>query len=361
MRLYQIVRQGEIMSNQKREIHPLKKMNANLILDALADMKTATRKQLAERTGLSQPTVNTIVLELEQKGIVCPGNFAASDGGRRPQCYTLQTDHLRAAIVRVLPRKLIHAVVTVDGKVIRRNIWPISASDSHLEKLQTLLHTLKNQDDDIQVVSIGVPGVVGTGGVLHAIPHVPSLEGVALSYVLEEKLGLPVYVENDVNLVALGSIASNAGQSDSDMVLVHIGQGVGAGIVMNGQIVRGFSSFAGEISYMFKVPEAEQCATLEYLLEQADGLQQKAQLIADLVINIICLLNPPTIVFGGEFTTEEMLRHLRHICESHLPLWTLPSFHQMTDGDAAYEKGLLTLVRDVLSETHFEHVGGSAS
>ena len=349
------------MSSRKSEIHPLKKLNSNLILQALSEMKTATRKQLAERTGLSQPTVNAIVQELEQKGVVCPGSFAASDGGRRPQCYTLQTDHLRAAVIRVLPRELIHAVVTVDGKVIRRNIWTLDDCDSHLEKLQTLLQTLRKQDSDIRVVSIGVPGVVGPGGVLYAIPHVPGLEGVALSYVLEEKLGLPVYVENDMNLVALGSTASGVGQPDSDMVLVHIGQGVGAGIIMGGRIVRGFSSFAGEIAHMFKVPQAEQCETLEYLLEQADGLQQKAELIADLLINIICLLNPPVIAFGGEFTTEEMLRHLRHICENRLPHWTIPSFHLMADEGAAYEKGLLTVVRDVLAEVQFEQTGGSAS
>jgi len=343
------------MYNQKNEIHPLKKLNANLILHALSEMKTATRKQLAERTRLSQPTVNAIVQELEQRGVVRPGNFAASDGGRRPQCYTLQTDHLRAAVIQVLPQELVHAVVTVDGKVIRRNIWPLADSDSHLEKLQILLQTLKKQDDNIRVVSIGVPGVVGPGGVLHAIPHVPSLEDVALSYVLEEKLGFPVYVENDMNLVALGSIVSGVSQSDSDMVLVHIGQGVGAGIVMGGRIVRGFSSFAGEIAYMFNEPGTEHsCETLENLLEQADGVQAKAQLIADLVINIICLLNPPVIVFGGESTTEEMLRHLRHICESRLPLWTIPSFHLMTDESAAYEKGLLMLVRNVLAETQFE-------
>jgi len=349
------------MSGKNGEIHPLKELNANLVRHALSEMKTATRKQLAERTGLSQPTVNAIVQELEEMGVVCPGNFAASEGGRRPKCYTLQTDHLRAAVIQVLPRELVHAVLTVDGKVIRRNIWTLTDSDSHLEKLQALLQTLKKQDENIRVVSIGIPGVVGPGGVLYAVPHVPSLEGVALSYVLEEKLGIPVYVENDMNLVALGSIASDAGQPDSNMVLVHIGQGVGAGIVIDGRIVRGFSSFAGEIAYMYKEAEVEQCETLEYLLEQADGLQQKAQLIADLVINIICLLNPPVIAFGGEFTTEEMLKHLRHMCEDHLPLWTLPTFHLMADESAAYEKGLLTHVRDVLAEAQFGRAGGNAS
>ncbi|MCL2391440.1 MAG: ROK family transcriptional regulator [Oscillospiraceae bacterium] len=349
------------MSNRKNEIHPLKEMNANLILNALSEMKTATRKQLADHTGLSQPTVNTIVQELEQKGVVRPGSFAASEGGRRPQCYTLQTDHLRAGVIRVLPRELAYIVATIDGKVISRNSWALTPSDSHLEKLQSLLQTLKKQDDDIRVFSVGVPGAVGPGGALYSITQIPSLEGVTLSYILQEKLGLPVYVENDMNSVALGSIASSIGQPDSDMVLVHIGQGVGAGIVMGGRIVRGFSRFAGEIAHLNKVPGVDPCATLEHLLNEADGLQEKVKLIADLIINIICLLNPPTIAFGGEFITEEILQGVQQLCENNLPNWAIPSFHLMTNESAAYEKGLLTLVRDMLIEAQFEQARGRAS
>jgi len=340
------------MPNQNGEIHPLKNLNNNLILNALSEMKTATRKQLAERTGLSQPTVNAIVQELEQSGIVYPGKFAASDGGRRPQYYILQTDHLRAAAIRVQPHAIMYHVATVDGNIIKRGTLAVSDPHSYLEKLQALIHTLKKQDDNIRVVSVGVPGVVSTDGLLYAIPHVPSLEGVALSRILSKTQGVPVYVENDMNLVALGSTIS-----DSDMVFVHIGRGVGAGVIMNRRIVRGFSNFAGEIAYMYKGAETKNsCETLEYLLEQAGDLKQKAQLMANLVINIICLLNPPVIAFGGALTTKELLQHLRHMCELQLPQWTLPSFHLMTEEDAAYEKGLLTLVEGVLSRMQFQRV-----
>ena len=350
------------MMSRKDDIHPLKKINANMIMHVLSEMKTATRKQLAERTGLSQPTVNTIVQELEEKGIVRPGNFAASEGGRRPKCYTLQTDHLRAAVVRLLPQSLAYLVMTIDGKVIQRNVWALTETDSHLEKLQTLLQTLTKQDENIRVISVGVPGVVGPGGVLFSISQVPSLEGVALSRALEEHLDIPVYVENDLNLVALGSTVSGLTKPDSDIVFVHVGQGVGAGVVMGGRIVRGFSNFAGEIAFMVKDAGDGQCGeALESLIIQTDSLARKAELIAEPLINIICLLNPPTIAFGGELISEELLRHLRQICEQHLPIWALPTFHFMVEEDAAYEKGLLTLVHGVLSQTHFAQAEGNVS
>jgi len=339
------------MPVKKNDTHPLKEHNANLVLSALMEMKTTTRRQIAQRTGLSQPTVNSIVQELENKGIVQPGNFAASAGGRRPQCYTLQTDHLRAATIRVLQKSLEYVVVTVDGTVIQRNSWAVAEANKPFTSLQSLLTTLLKQDRNIRVVSIGVPGVVGPGGALYAISQIPELDGVSLAFELEKIFGIPVFVENDMNLVALGSVSAESGQSaTTDMVFVHIGEGVGAGIVMGGRIIRGHSSFAGEIAYMVKPLENTKAEeTLEYLLTRTDNIAQQARLISEMIISIICLINPPVISFGSKYASEEMLWHLRHECEKYLPPWTLPVFQLMTDEEDAYDRGLMALIDDVLT------------
>jgi len=319
-------------------------------------MKTVTRRQLAQRTGLSQPTVNSIVQELEHKGFAQPGSFAASAGGRRPQCYTLYTDHLRAATIRILSKSLEYVVITIDGTVIQRNSWAISGTDTPVTALQSLLGTLLKQDDSIRVIGIGVPGVVDPGGVLNAIPQIPALEGVSLLNQLERYCNIPIYIENDMNLVALGSVATEPCHATAaDTVFVHIGEGVGAGIVMGGQIISGFSSFAGEIAYMLKPieadttpSEAENVETLEYLLKKTNNIAEQAKLISTMIISIICLINPPVISFGSTYASEEMLRLIRHECEKYLPVWTLPSFQLMTDEEATYDRGLATLVGDVL-------------
>jgi len=339
-------------------IHSLKEHNESAVLRTLMTMNTATRGQLAQRTGLSQPTVNAIVQELEDKGIVQPGNFAVSAGGRRPQCYTLRTNHMRATTIRVLSKSLEYLVVTIDGTVILRNSWPITATDNVVDALQALLTTLTRQDNNIRVVSIGVPGVVGPGGVLHAIPQIQELEGVSLVRELDTYVDIPIYVENDMNSVALGSVVTEPGQETAkDMVFVHIGEGVGAGIVVGGQIIRGFSSFAGEIKYIFKPLEPKKSQnsinneeTLEYLLAQTSNTAKRAKLLSNIIISIICLLNPPIILFGSKYANEEILWNLRHECENHLPLWTLPTFKLMTEAEeeTAYNKGLKALVDDVL-------------
>jgi len=339
------------MPNNKNDANSLKVHNTSMVLGALMTMKTATRRQLAQRTGLSQPTVNSIVQELENKGYACPGTFAVSAGGRRPICYTLQTDHMRAATIRVLMHSLEYVVVTVDGTVVLRYSWPIANGDTHFTALHSLLRTLLKQDRNIRVVSIGVPGVVNPRGVLCAIPQIPELEGVALARELSEQFGIPIYMENDMNLVALGSVIDESGQTTlSDMVFVHLGEGVGAGIVMSGRIIRGFSSFAGEIAYMVKpFGESNDGESLESLVAQAESIPQQARLIAGMIVSIICLLNPPVISFGSTFASEEMLWHLRHECEKHLPLWTIPSFKLMLNEAAAYDRGLMAQVGEVLT------------
>jgi len=339
---------------QKSDTHPLKEHNTHLVLNSLMSMKTVTRRQLAQRTGLSQPTVNSIVQELENKGFAQPGSFAVSAGGRRPQCYTLYTDRLRAATIRVLSNSLEYVVISIDGTVIQRNSWMISSTDTPVTALQTLLGTLLKQDENIQVVGIGVPGVVGPGGVLNAIPQIPELEGVSLLYELKQVFDIPILIENDMNLVALGSVTTEPGHAAStDMVFVHIGEGVGAGIVMGGQIISGCSSFAGEIAYMLKPietdktpPEVGNIETIEYLLSKTNNVTEQAKLIAAMVVSIICLINPPVISFGSNYASEEMLRYIRYECEKYLPVWTLPTFQLMTDEEAAYDRGLAALVRD---------------
>ena len=338
------------MQIKKSDAHTLKEQNTKLVLSTLLAMKAATRRQLAQRTGLSQPTVNTIVQEMEDNGFVYPGAFAASASGRRPQNYAFREDRLRAVTIRMLAQSLEYTVATADGAVVLRNSWKVMGEETHIIALQSLLQTLLKQDKEIQLVAIGVPGVAGPGGVLHAIPQIPTLEDVALSHILNKQFGLPIYVENDMNLVALGSIESEFGQTTSqDIVFIHLGEGLGAGIVMGGRIIRGFSGFSGETAYITmqngNVGEGE---TLETLFPKAKNPAQQAQLIFGMIANIICLINPPIISFGSIYATEELLRHLRRKCEKHLPLWALPTFSLTENEDAAYDRGLKSLVRNVL-------------
>jgi hypothetical protein len=95
-------------------------------------------------------------------------------------------------------------------------------------------------------------------------------------------------------------------------------------------------------------PKTGNIETLEYLLKKTSNITEQAKLISTMIISIICLINPSVISFGSTYASEEILRLIRHECEKHLPVWTLPSFQLTVDEEATYNRGLAALAGDVL-------------
>ena len=100
-------------------------------------------------------------------------------------------------------------------------------------------------------IGIGVPGPVDTRTrrVSQHVPHVPELAGVALAEVLEQRFGLPVFADNDVNALALAEWMFGVARGAHSLVLLAPGTGFGAGIVLNGRLVRGVGGFGGELGH----------------------------------------------------------------------------------------------------------------
>ena len=104
---------------------------------------------------------------------------------------------------------------------------------------------------DIQGIGIGLPGLVDTPrGVVRFLPNIPGWQNVPLKKDLEKKLAIPVFLENDVNLIALGEWRYGAGRDVRNMVCMTLGTGVGSGLILDGQLYRGPGFAAGELGHM---------------------------------------------------------------------------------------------------------------
>ncbi len=104
---------------------------------------------------------------------------------------------------------------------------------------------------DLLGVGIGVPGVVEfEKGLIYNLTNVPGWKNVPLKKILESKLKIPVLVDNDVNLMALGECRFGAGKDARDLICITLGTGVGAGLIIDGRLYRGASSAAGEVGHM---------------------------------------------------------------------------------------------------------------
>ncbi|MFQ5861144.1 MAG: ROK family protein [Dehalococcoidia bacterium] len=131
------------------------------------------------------------------------------------------------------------------------------------ERLEACLHRLMARAGERPIAGIGVAAagpVESATGALHNPPNLPGWDGVALKPPWEEQFHLPVWVDNDANLAALGEHRYGAGQGISDLVYLAVGTGIGAGVILDGRLVTGSRGMAGELGHMTIDLHGPRCA-----------------------------------------------------------------------------------------------------
>ncbi len=114
-----------------------------------------------------------------------------------------------------------------------------------------LLHIHKISSKALFGVGVGIAGLVEEGtGIVHNLTNIPGWRGINLARILKSRLKVPVYIDNDANLMTLAEFHKGAGRGSRNLVCITLGTGVGGGIVINGRLHRGSSSSAGEIGHI---------------------------------------------------------------------------------------------------------------
>ena len=148
-------------------------------------------------------------------------------------------------------------VVTRDGRIVAQERTPThrDGPGSALETIVALIDTLRASAEksgaSLAGIGVGVPGPVNTvtGRIGEHVPHVPELARQPLAAMLSERFRLPAFVDNDCNALALGEWMFGAGRGSRSMVLLALGTGFGAGIVLDGRLLRGAGGFGGELGH----------------------------------------------------------------------------------------------------------------
>jgi predicted NBD/HSP70 family sugar kinase len=234
----------------------LHRANLERVLRAVRMAGSLTQAEIARTTGLSAATVSNIVRELKDVGtvVVTP----TSSGGRRARSVSLSADagivvgvdfghsHLRVAV-----GNLAHRVLAEESEPLDTD----ASADQGFGRAEQLVARLLEQTgfrpDKVIGVGLGVPGPIdGETGALGSTAILPGWTGIAPGRELSSRLGMPVYVDNDANLGALGELVWGAGRGLSDLAYIKVASGVGAGLVISGQIYRGPGGTAGEIGHI---------------------------------------------------------------------------------------------------------------
>lgn len=287
-----------------------------------------SRADLARETGLTKATVSSLVSDLLARGLV--GEVAEQLGAvGRPATLVGATGSSVVSVAMQVEIDHVSASATdLVGRVLaterRREDNRLGGPDAVLGRLaevaSTVLEEVDRRGGQVVGACLAVPGLVEplSGEILVAPNlawsrlHLTGLHGV---------LGLPpgvhVAVENEANLAALAELGRWDQDAPPSFVYVSGGVGVGAGIVVDGRLLRGVHGFGGELGHLVVEPEGTRCACgargcLETVVgaERAASSPVRARALARALTGVVHLLDPATIVLGGTFSGDEELAEL---------------------------------------------------
>ena len=313
--------------------HLMKKCNSDIIYSMIRERGPISKPALATATKLSLPTVNRLVDELVEQGMVREnGSQGTGTVGRRARMYVSNDDAGCVISFFHTGQGWLGGVCNLAGQFRKTQHFAITdrSRSGMLSQLQDAYSQLSgNCGDQVLGVGMGIPGVVH-GGAVSSIPQIPCWEGVQLQQELQECFGVPVFIENDVKLLTAGYYARECPKSCEDLLFLVVGHGLGSGMIINRKLYKGAGCFAGECGYMILdgqrsgtgTPALEQhLAELARQVEAGDSAAQAAYLriIAQILANFITVIDPQRIALQGVGIREETVAEIRRELEQYLP------------------------------------------
>lgn len=342
--------------------------------------EATTRPEIGRVTGLGRGVVTQRVDQAIEMGFLEDGEFGPSSGGRAPRTLRFRSERGRI-IVCALGALHIHVGITaLEGDVVDQmhRTWDISRGPAEsIDAVMAMIDELlaRNPETPVWAVTVGVPGPVDFhSGRPVAPPIMPGWNGFNVRRRFEERFEAPVWVDNDVNLLAFSERARRA-DPFLDLIYVKVGSGIGAGLLSQGHVHRGSNGAAGDIGHVRVRDSEEQCRcgkigcleavasgwaivrdaeaaiadgatgslakavqageqlTPEHVSRGAtDGdalaislIQRSARVIGESIATLVNVFNPGVIVIGGAMASagEVFLAEVRQrVYELSLPLAT---------------------------------------
>lgn len=368
------------------------------LFDLLRDGRPWTRAQLAEATGLARSTITARIDTLMRLGLVAPFGGARSTGGRPPALFALNPTAKLVVGVDVGATHARAALTDLNGSILGEIDARLAVADGPeavlawvVESVRHLVDASERPIDDLAAIGIGLPGPVehSTGRPINP-PIMPGWDRYDVPAHLQANYPVPVLVDNDVNIMALGERRLHLREVD-DLVLIKVATGIGAGIVSGGVLQRGAQGTAGDLGHV-RVPGADdvlcRCGNSGCLEAVAAGpalaaavrahgevaetggdvvelvrsgsqpaisvVRQAGRDIGEVVAMMVNLINPSVVVIGGQVAGagEHLLAGIREsVYQRSLPLATehLRIVTSRAGGEAAVLGASALAIEHVLS------------
>lgn len=380
------------------------------IVNMVRTGEASTRPEIGRLTGLGRGVVTQRVDNAISMGFLEDGEFAPSSGGRAPRTLRFRADAGRIVVCALGGLHFHIGVADLDGVLLEQTHedWDIATGPADtLDRVLAVVDDLLRRTGDTPVwaVTVGIPGPVDfeTGRPV-APPIMPGWNGFDVRGRFEEHLDAPTWVDNDVNLLALGERARGRA-GDADVIYCKVGTGIGTGLLSSGRLHRGANGAAGDIGHVRVRDSSAACRcgkigcleavaggwamvrdaerrlaesaesrlgstapgtlTPEVLARAAENgdalaislVQSSARVMGESIATLVNVFNPGTVVIGGAVASagEIYLAEIRQrVYELSIPLATRDlTIVQSLDDPAEPLRGGAELAREQLFEATF--------
>ncbi|MGL1893977.1 MAG: ROK family protein [Spirochaetaceae bacterium] len=295
-------------------------LNRELIRDFLRTNKFGDKNSISKSTGLSISSCRNILNDMIKTGEITETSSGLSNGGRpyKRFCYNKDFSFIGVISVRNSGDKiyLYNSVNNLFKESIQSSQDEFSSlSYSDIEAVVT---DMVRDYPKLEAVSIGIPGIVIDGYI--DMCDVEELSHIHLKQKLEEKFSLTIVVENDVNAAAIGYYTESIDKEVESFVYIYFPHDgiLGAGIIINGKIIRGATNFAGEVGSLSLSYEYEKKKKIQ------DDMDTFLNYVSEIIVSVNAVLNPNEIIISwskmeGDFMFLLAEKMLARGNKQHLP------------------------------------------
>jgi transcriptional regulator of PTS gene len=233
-------------------------MHRSNILRLIRTTGLISRTDLARETGLSQASVTGVTADLIQEGLIEEKQAGAYEGGRRPTLLAIRPDGVHVVGVNMAIDQIRIVIVNFQAElkaahtIFLDNDYysPEEIVELMAQAIQACIWEANFSKDQIAGVGVGIPGPVDSKrGVVKFLPNY-GWEEISLKEMLQQRINHSVFIDNSSNNLAIAEYWYGSGKGMDNFIVVTLENGVGAGMVVNGQLVRGNSGIASEFGHM---------------------------------------------------------------------------------------------------------------
>jgi len=332
----------------------IKLLNKDVIEEIIKFNGPITKPEISKLTNLSLVTVNKTVeiLVLEKK--VKASGINPSTGGRRAQFYEINEELNYNIGLYYYKDVFIGAISNSIGEITYEEEFSVRV-DSYDGVMEDIYHAIDSlikrcETHNITAIGIGVPGVVQDGFITN-VPNIASWEKINVASIIEDKYKITVLLENDINLATMGVYYSDYKEKLDSLVLIYLEQGIGSGIILNKELFKGATNYAGELSnipvrssitvdnkktkYKGNFENKISFINDELVSDRCNNYDElKSILISTIIdglLSIICILNPEIIIIIHDQLSEDDMNKMEKVIASTINEENTPKIVKIND------------------------------